>query len=60
MSHTCEDELVVKVTLKDVPYFNAPVFLENKQRVSQEDADLSLMQRIRFAFKSSSTSDSSE
>ena len=33
MSHTCQDDLVLKVTQHDVPYFNAPIFLENKQQV---------------------------
>ena len=33
MSHTCQDDLVVKVSQKDVPYFNAPIYLENKQQV---------------------------
>ena len=34
MSHTCQDDLVLKVTQTDVPYFNAPIYLENKQQVS--------------------------
>ena len=33
MSHTCQDDLVLKVTQSDVPYFNAPIYLENKQQV---------------------------
>ena len=37
MSHTCQDELVVKVTQTDVPYFNAPIYLENKQQVGKID-----------------------
>merc|ERR1719308_233659 len=37
MSHTCQDDLVVKVTQKDVPYFNAPIYLENKQQVGKVD-----------------------
>ncbi len=36
-THTCQDELVCKVTLSDVPYFNAPVFLENKQQIGKID-----------------------
>ena len=39
MSHTCQDDLVVKVTQKDVPYFNAPIYLENKQQVSKRYHD---------------------
>jgi H/ACA ribonucleoprotein complex subunit 1 len=37
MSHTCQDDLVVKVTQKDVPYFNAPIYLENKEQVGKID-----------------------
>lgn len=37
MSHTCEDELVVKCTHQRVPYFNAPIFLENKQQIGKID-----------------------
>ena len=35
MSHTCQDDLVLKVTQTDVPYFNAPIYLENKQQVNK-------------------------
>merc|ERR1719225_187036 len=37
MSHTCQDDLVLKVTQTDVPYFNAPIYLENKQQVGKID-----------------------
>merc|ERR1719273_2426412 len=37
MSHTCQDDLVLKVTQSDVPYFNAPIYLENKQQVGKID-----------------------
>ena len=33
MTHTCQEDLVVKVTQTDVPYFNAPIYLENKEQV---------------------------
>ena len=36
MSHTCQDDLVLKVTQTDVPYFNAPIYLENKQQVHRK------------------------
>ena len=32
-SHTCQEDLVVKSSIDDVPYFNAPIYLENKQQV---------------------------
>ena len=37
MSHTCQDDLVLKVTQADVPYFNAPIYLENKEQVGKID-----------------------
>ena len=33
MTHTCQEDLVLKVTQTDVPYFNAPIYLENKEQV---------------------------
>ena len=33
-SHVCQEDLVVKSSIEDVPYFNAPVYLENKQQVN--------------------------
>lgn len=38
MMHPCEDMIVIKSTNKDtVPFFNAPIFLENKQQVGKVD-----------------------
>ena len=38
MMHSCEDDLVCKSTLDEkVPYFNAPIFLENKQQIGKID-----------------------
>ena len=38
MLHPCEDMIVIKSTNKDtVPFFNAPIFLENKQQVGKVD-----------------------
>lgn len=37
VSHPCQDELVLKCTHSRVPYFNAPVYLENKQQVGKID-----------------------
>ena len=36
-SHACQEDLVVKSSIEDVPYFNAPVYLENKQQVNEEN-----------------------
>lgn len=35
--YVCQDDLVCKVTIEDVPYFNAPIFLENKEQVGKID-----------------------
>ncbi|AFZ81216.1 small nuclear ribonucleoprotein gar1, putative [Theileria equi strain WA] len=38
VSHACEDELVIKCTLTEqVPYFNARIFLSNKQEIGKID-----------------------
>lgn len=35
--YSCQDDLVCKITIEDVPYFNAPIFLENKEQVGKID-----------------------
>lgn len=35
--YSCQDELILKAELEDVPYFNAPIFLENKQQIGKID-----------------------
>lgn len=35
--YTCEDDLICKVEIKDVPFFNAPIYLENKQQIGKID-----------------------
>lgn len=37
MTHTCQDDLVVKLDIEDVPYFNAPIYLENKEQIGKID-----------------------
>ncbi|GFY47237.1 hypothetical protein TNIN_1281 [Trichonephila inaurata madagascariensis] len=36
-THACEDDLVCKVDIDDVPYFNAPIYFENKQQIGKID-----------------------
>jgi H/ACA ribonucleoprotein complex subunit 1 len=36
-THQCQNDLVCKVTIEDVPYFNAPIFLKNKQQIGKID-----------------------
>ncbi|KAJ6634884.1 putative H/ACA ribonucleoprotein complex subunit 1 [Pseudolycoriella hygida] len=35
--YPCEGDLVCKVQIEDVPYFNAPIFLENKEQIGKID-----------------------
>ena len=35
--HSAQDDLVCKATIEDVPFFNAPVYLENKQMIGKID-----------------------
>jgi len=35
--HPCQDDLVLKVDIEDVPFFNAPIYLENKQQIGKID-----------------------
>ena len=46
MSHTCQDDLVLKVTQSDVPYFNAPIYLENKQQVRKKELQNNLFIKL--------------
>ncbi|XP_043470877.1 H/ACA ribonucleoprotein complex subunit 1-like, partial [Leptopilina heterotoma] len=34
---TAQDDLVAKVDIEQVPYFNAPIYLENKQQIGKID-----------------------
>lgn len=35
--YSCQDDLILKAEIEDVPYFNAPIFLENKSQVGKID-----------------------
>ena len=35
--HPCEGDLVCKCTNEKIPYFNAPVYLENKSQIGKVD-----------------------
>lgn len=38
MLHTCDDQIVVKSSQVDqVPFFNAPIYLENKKQIGKVD-----------------------
>lgn len=34
---TVQDDLVVKVDIEQVPFFNAPIYMENKQQIGKID-----------------------
>ena len=33
--HACEGEAVTKLTHEKIPYFNAPIYLENKSQIGK-------------------------
>jgi hypothetical protein len=35
--HACEGDAVTKLTIEKVPYFNAPIYLQNKTQVGKVD-----------------------
>ena len=35
--YVCQDEVICKVDIADVPYFNAPIYLENKEQIGKID-----------------------
>jgi H/ACA ribonucleoprotein complex subunit 1 len=38
MLHPCDDQIVIKSTqLDQVPFFNAPIYLENKKQIGKVD-----------------------
>ncbi|KAK7112494.1 H/ACA ribonucleoprotein complex subunit 1-like [Littorina saxatilis] len=52
MTHTCEDDLVVKSKMDEkVPYFNAPIYLENKQQIGKVDEIFGPIRDYYFSVK---------
>lgn len=57
---SCQDDLVLKSEIEDVPYFNAPIFLENKSQIGKIDEifgtlrDYSVSVKLSDNMKSSS------
>ncbi|KAL5466743.1 hypothetical protein EMCRGX_G030892 [Ephydatia muelleri] len=52
--HPCEGDLVCKGTIEKVPYFNAPIYLENKSQVGKVDEIFGAMNNYYFSVKLSS------
>lgn len=49
--HPSEDDLVCKCTNEKIPYFNAPVFLENKQQIGKVDEIFGPIRDFYFSVK---------
>ncbi|KAK5864494.1 hypothetical protein PBY51_015731 [Eleginops maclovinus] len=51
--HPCEDEIVCKCTTEEnkVPYFNAPVYLENKEQIGKVDEIFGQLREFYFSVK---------
>ena len=49
--HPCESDLVVKCTNESVPYFNAPIYLENKQQIGKIDEIFGPINEFMFSVK---------
>ncbi|KAL9058622.1 MAG: hypothetical protein Q9162_001629 [Coniocarpon cinnabarinum] len=49
--HACESELVCASTNPKVPYFNAPVYLENKTAIGKIDEILGPINNVMFTVK---------
>ncbi|KAJ1732151.1 H/ACA snoRNP pseudouridylase subunit [Coemansia biformis] len=49
--HACEGEMVCRSTNEKVPYFNAPIFLENKAQIGKVDEILGPINEVHFTVK---------
>ncbi|KAL6747700.1 Gar1/Naf1 RNA binding region-domain-containing protein [Haematococcus lacustris] len=52
-AHACEGEAVVKLTNPKIPYFNAPIFLENKTQIGKVEEILGPINSVYFTIKMS-------
>ncbi|XP_059177920.1 H/ACA ribonucleoprotein complex subunit 1-like [Physella acuta] len=51
MTHTCEEDLVLKCTSDKVPYFNAPIYLKNKEQIGKVDEIFGPIKDFFFSVK---------
>ncbi|KAK0040409.1 H/ACA ribonucleoprotein complex subunit 1-like protein [Biomphalaria pfeifferi] len=51
MTHTCEEDLVIKSTSDKIPYFNAPIYLQNKQQIGKVDEIFGPIKDFYFSVK---------
>jgi len=49
--HACEGEMVYTSTNSKIPYFNAPIYLENKSPIGKVDEILGPMNQVYFTVK---------
>jgi H/ACA ribonucleoprotein complex subunit 1 len=49
--HACEGEMVCKSTNPKIPYFNAPIFLNNKTQIGKVDEILGPINQVMFTVK---------
>ena len=49
--HSCEGELICRSTNIKIPYFNAPIYLENKTQVGKVEEILGLINSVVFSVK---------
>ncbi|KAI9313526.1 Gar1/Naf1 RNA binding region-domain-containing protein [Dichotomocladium elegans] len=49
--HACEGELVCKSINPKIPYFNAPIFFENKSQIGKVDEILGPLNEVYFTVK---------
>ncbi|KAJ3138462.1 H/ACA snoRNP pseudouridylase subunit, partial [Physocladia obscura] len=49
--HACEGELVCKSINTKIPYFNAPIYLENKTQIGKVDEILGPLNEVYFTVK---------
>jgi H/ACA ribonucleoprotein complex subunit 1 len=49
--HNCETDMVCKSTQDKVPYFNAPIYLENKSKIGKVDEIFGPINEVYFAVK---------
>lgn len=49
--HPCESEMVCKSTIDKIPHFNAPIYLENKQKIGKIEEVLGPVNEVYFTVK---------
>merc|ERR1719272_2145801 len=49
--HDCEGDMVIKSTLDKIPYFNAPIYLENIEKIGKIDEILGTITSVMFSVK---------